>query len=92
MTSSAASHLLLHLGVRADLVSLDAGHQEAEVFLDLCYYFNLLRPGGALLGDDYIASWPGVVAAADGFAARRGLGLMPMAEKFLIRKPLAAGT
>jgi len=92
MTSSAASHLLLQLGVRADLVYLDAGHQEAEVFLDLCYYFNLLRPGGALLGDDYIASWPGVVAAADGFAARRGLGLMPMAEKFLIRKPLAAGT
>ena len=71
MTSTAAAVVLRELGVRADLVYIDAGHEEDDVRADLANYSALLLPGGVMFGDDYEPTWPGLVRAVDTFARRR---------------------
>lgn len=48
-----AAHLLGNMGIRADLIYIDAGHSFESVLADLLLYKNLVRPGGYLLGDDW---------------------------------------
>jgi hypothetical protein len=88
MTSSAAAHVLERLGVMADVVYIDAGHEYEEVSADLRLYWSLLRPGGLMFGDDFAESWPGVQRAVVKFARRHGLDLETQAEKWLLPKPL----
>jgi hypothetical protein len=57
------------LGVLADLVYVDAGHDADEVLSDLIRYGGLLQPGGALFGGEYHSRWPGVLSAVE--AVRR---------------------
>lgn len=87
MTSSGAYFLLKKLGIVADLAYIDAGHEEDEVYLDLKYYYDLLRPGGVLFGDDYRSSWPGVIAAVNRFAADTRQFLYTWNGKFMLVKP-----
>jgi len=79
MTSLAAAQVLSRLGVQADLIYVDAGHDEREVFADLSSYFSLLRTDGVIFGDDYDAHWPGLVRAVDRFFANHQL--QPVIEK-----------
>ncbi|KQP91340.1 methyltransferase [Methylobacterium sp. Leaf113] len=62
---------LLHLrGVPADVIHLDAGHEEASVMADLRAWWPVLRPGGLLIADDYDrlgGRFPGVTRAVDAF-------------------------
>jgi hypothetical protein len=51
-------------------------------------YWTLLNPGGYLIGDDYDKGWPGVVQAADEFAAEMGIELTISSPKWIARKPL----
>ena len=67
MTTVAAAGVLSHLGIVADVVYVDAGHEEEEVRADLENYFELLRPGGVMFGDDYHPNVPGVIRAVDRF-------------------------
>jgi predicted O-methyltransferase YrrM len=87
MTSATAAQILRHWQIKADLVYVDAGHSELEVTHDLEAYSRLLRPGGVLLGDDFLPQWPGVMAAATAFSRRHGLPLERRNEKFLVRIP-----
>lgn len=87
MTSTSAYFLLKKMNIIADLVYIDAGHEEDEVYLDLLYYYDLLRSGGVLFGDDYNEAWPGVVAAVNKFAAEKKLLLECGAGKFMFKKP-----
>ncbi len=89
MTSSAAFYLLRRLAIRPDAIYVDAGHEEDEVYLDLKLYFDLLRPGGVMFGDDYSPQWPGVPAAVNRFAAERKLVLQCGNEKFVFQKTAA---
>jgi predicted O-methyltransferase YrrM len=73
MTSTTGARVLERLGVTADLVYIDAGHEEEEVASDIRLYYELLRPGGVMFGDDYHPRWPGVVRAVDRFRPRRRL-------------------
>ena len=94
MTSTAAYHVLRRLRVRADVVYIDAGHEEEEVAIDLSLYYRLLKPNGVLFGDDYGPRWPGVVAAVNKFAAQTGVPVWTTPGKFMLRKqrrrPVAA--
>ena len=69
LTSTSAATVLEHLGVSADLVYVDAGHDQDEVLSDLIRYGALVRPGGALFGGEYHSRWPGVLNAVE--AVRR---------------------
>jgi SAM-dependent methyltransferase len=47
-----AAYLLADCGIKADLIYIDGGHDYPQVVQDLRCYKTLLRPGGAMLGDD----------------------------------------
>jgi len=87
MTSTTAARVLRRLGVVADAIYLDAGHEEEELAADLRLYYDLLRPGGALFGDDFDERWPGVMRAANSFSRRQGLELGVHAKKWIVWKP-----
>lgn len=87
MTSTCAYHLLKRLEITPDLVYVDAGHEEDEVYVDLKYYYDLLRPGGVLFGDDYEMAWPGVVSAVNRFSTENKLLMMCGDKKFMLTKP-----
>lgn len=56
---------------RPSVIYLDAAHEYPETLHELELAWSLLRPGGILLGDDYDASWPGVVWSLNEFVASR---------------------
>ena len=90
MTSTAAARVLNRLGIVADLIYIDAGHEEEEVSADVNLYYELLRPGGILFGDDYHTAWPGIMSAVDAFAAKRHLNVTLSGvknSKWVLRKP-----
>ncbi|WP_295393325.1 class I SAM-dependent methyltransferase [uncultured Thiodictyon sp.] len=82
-----ARWLTVH-GVQAELIYIDASHEEEEVLSDLLDFWPLVAPGGVLLGDDHDEYWPGVRSAVARFT--RQLGLQPEVDdgKWLLRKPL----
>jgi hypothetical protein len=88
MTSTAAAHVLHHLGVVADVIYIDAGHEYEEVASDIELYWPLLRPGGLMFGDDFEERWPGVERAVLRFARRHGLSPSTQQEKWLLPKPI----
>lgn len=60
--------------VVADLIYLDAGHDEHEAYADMRNYWPLLREGGVMFGDDYSEPY-GVKPAAERFAKEVGRSL-----------------
>ena len=87
LTSTAASRLLKGMGVSADVIYIDAGHSEEEVYADLTMYYELLRPGGAIIGDDYDYTWSGVVSAVNRFISEQKLIINSDGAKFMFIKP-----
>lgn len=86
--TSTAAKFFLHKGLQADAIYLDASHEYQDVAVDLIAYWNVLRPGGVFIGDDYLDCWPGVVHAVNQFATRLGLSVnTSFPTKFLIEKP-----
>jgi hypothetical protein len=88
-TSTIAARVLLARGIQADLVYIDASHEENDVYMDMAYYWHLLRPGGVMFGDDYRAEYyPGVVRAVADFTAQHGVQHEVVDGQFwLLRKP-----
>ena len=86
-TSDNAAAILSRLGIRADLIHIDAAHEYEAVKRDIRAYWELLEPGGHLVGDDYEARWPDVVRAVDEFAKSIGQQLTVVEPKWFVRKP-----
>jgi hypothetical protein len=86
-TSTGAAAIMHRAGIRAGLVHIDASQAYEDVLRDARVYWDLLEPGGYLVGDDYDPSWPGVVRAASEFAAEKGGELLVQAPKWIVRKP-----
>ncbi|MCJ2015124.1 class I SAM-dependent methyltransferase [Methylobacterium sp. J-076] len=71
-----AAELMRLRGVTADVIHLDAGHEEASVAADLRAWWPVLRPGGLLIADDYDSlggRFPGVMRGVNAFCAEIGL-------------------
>jgi predicted O-methyltransferase YrrM len=75
MSTATAAKVLRGRGAPlADVIYVDAGHDYVSVRGDLESFWPLLRPGGAMFGDDYDAeAWPGVVAAVQEFFHWQGV-------------------
>jgi hypothetical protein len=87
-TSRIVARWLAHWRVTADMVYIDANHDEDDVYRDLVNYWSLVRPGGVLFGDDYwTAVGPGVINAVDRFARETQQPLTVMDSKWVMRKP-----
>jgi predicted O-methyltransferase YrrM len=85
MTSENAAEIFAKLGVRFDLIYIDAAHEYGPAKRDIAAYYELLADDGLLIGDDYI-SWPGVTRAVDEFVAERNLRVIGMQGKVIIPK------
>lgn len=72
LDSTNAFVFMKSLGVNADIIHIDAGHDYAAVKNDLTLWWDILRPGGILIGDDYDigGGWPEVRQAFDEFVGQ----------------------
>lgn len=84
--SQVAAKLLGNMGIRAQLIHIDAAHEYDEVLKDATAFWEVLDDGGVMIGDDYHPSWPGVVRAANEFAGEVGRQLHTDAPKWFLRK------
>jgi Methyltransferase domain len=87
LTSAVAAVLLHRLGIQAGLIHIDASHLYEDVLRDARAYWEILTPGGFMVGDDYNQDWPEVIKAADQFAAEKAVPLMASTPKWIVRKP-----
>jgi hypothetical protein len=71
-------------GVGADLIYLDGSHEEEDVYQDLVGWWEIVRPGGVLCGDDW--AWDGVRLAVQRFAAENRLTIAHRHDKWEIRR------
>jgi predicted O-methyltransferase YrrM len=88
VSSVVAARILKVLAYQIDFVYLDSAHEAGETFLEMNLYYDLLRPGGVLLGDDY--GWfPAVKYDVEKFLQFKGLQaeLLSDRETWLIQKP-----
>ena len=74
-TSSLAARFLLLNHVQADMIYIDASHDEEDVYKDINNYWQLLRKNGVIFGDDYDEFWPGVKLGVNNFVSDNDLGL-----------------
>jgi len=81
-TSATAALWFRQQGIQADLIYVDASHEEEDVYQDLTDYIECLRPGGILFGDDY--GWDGVRLAVDRFVKEQGFKLQFLEDKWFL--------
>lgn len=83
-----ANETLKHFGITPDVLHIDAGHDYRAVSTDIAVWWPMLRPGGFLVGDDYLQGWPEVKRAFDDFAAQEFGGVVEHAGgKCIFQKP-----
>jgi hypothetical protein len=71
LASLTAGRLLSVLNWVVDVVYIDSAHEIGETFAELFIYFQLVRPGGILMGDDY-TNFPAVKHDVDLFVKYKG--------------------
>jgi predicted O-methyltransferase YrrM len=71
----------------ADLIFVDGGHFYESVSVDIKLYWELVKPGGIMLGDDYCPkAWPDVVQAVHEFFPEDQIHVEE--GKWWVQKPL----
>lgn len=86
LPSIVAARLLGHQAWRADVVYIDSAHELGETLIELVMYYQLLRVGGVLMGDDY-SSFPAVKHDVDAFASYVGSPLTVVeGQWFLVKR------
>ena len=83
-TSSTAALWFRRFGITADMIYIDASHEEEDVYQDLGSYWEIVSDCGLLFGDDY--SWDGVRLAVERFAKEESRTVTFVADKWIIRK------
>lgn len=69
-----AAEVLRGRNIQIDLLHIDGAHDYRSVRSDLDAWWPLIRPGGAIVGDDYVAdgsTWEGLKRAVDEFVAEK---------------------
>jgi hypothetical protein len=83
MTSSSAAELCQILNVQVDLIYIDAGHQEKEVYDDLNDWWPISTK--MVFGDDYSETWSGVKKAVNRFVQEKNINFQEKDSKFILR-------
>jgi hypothetical protein len=84
-TSENAAVVFQKLGIRFDMVYVDAAHEYDSVMRDVRFYYDLLSDPGLLIGDDYIY-WGDLTRAVDDFVKGNNLCVWTEPGKFAIPK------
>jgi predicted O-methyltransferase YrrM len=85
ITSVAAVEVLREIKCIPDLIYLDGDHTERGFRADLDLYWELLRPGGVLIGDDF--DWQEIHLNVINFAYLTQVEFTAFSNKFVMRKP-----
>jgi hypothetical protein len=85
-TSITSAMILSRLDLTPSVVHVDAAHEYREVLRDAQEYWDILSPGGYLIGDDYDSNWPGVIQAAGEFSSQVCRPLTIELPKWIIQK------
>ena len=74
--------------IKAQMIYIDASHEEDDVYRDLNNYYELLENNGILFGDDYQKDWPGVINSVNRFAEEKNLPLEIISNNFWVLKKI----
>jgi hypothetical protein len=89
VSSIVGARMLKVLNYKIDFVYLDSAHEVGETFMELSLYYNILREGGALMGDDY-EGFPAVKHDLDLFCRTMNLKLQFTGDRdtWIIKKKI----
>jgi len=76
-----------HQNIRADMIYIDASHEEFDVYYDIKRYMNILNINGVIFGDDY-KHWEGVKKAVDKYAYENDLDVELLENNFWVLKKI----
>lgn len=74
-----------NVGIKADMIYIDASHEELDVYNDIKYYSALLNKHGIIFGDDY-RGWEGVRKSVDRYVYENDLNMEVLEDNFWIIK------
>jgi hypothetical protein len=77
---------LVRKNLKADVVYIDASHDEDDVYNDLKAYWPALRTGGIMCGDDFRVEWYSVICGVNRFARELNLNLQVAMPTWVIQK------
>ncbi|CAF1518183.1 unnamed protein product [Rotaria sp. Silwood1] len=86
MSSIIGARFLQTYQFRPQLIYLDSAHEQGETLIELALYWNILRSGGILFGDDF--SWLSVRCDLKKFAYMRRLTIEHLNGTWLLKKSL----
>ena len=86
-TSATAARWLKKQNLAADIIYIDGSHEEDDVYADLKAYWDVLRKGGVICGDDWYAEWYGVICGVNRFARERDLKFQIADRTWIFQKP-----
>ena len=69
--------------INADIIYIDASHEEEDVYKDIFNYFQLLNNNGVIFGDDF-SDWAGVQNAVNRFATENNLNVFVVANNYWV--------
>lgn len=76
-----------HQNISADMIYIDASHEEFDVYYDIKRYMNILNINGVIFGDDY-KHWEGVKKAVDKYAYENDLDVELLENNFWVLKKI----
>ena len=85
LTSLDGARFLAHNNISPDLIYIDARHEYPDVLLDIVNYYQVLKAGGVIFGDDY-DGWEGVRKSVDQFGRDSGITPKVINGKWFINK------
>jgi hypothetical protein len=84
-TSQIGLRLIRELGIRPELIYIDASHDYHDVKNDLTLAWECVGESGITFGDDYL-SWPSVTQAVNEFCLSNNIVILGGPGKFAISK------
>lgn len=87
IASIAAAEVLREMKIEPDIVYLDGDHTSKGFRADLDLYWERLRPGGCMIGDDF--DWEQIHMNVLEFAYHKQIELTSLRNKFVMIKPEA---
>ena len=73
ISSTQGADVLKYYNIQADVIYVDAAHEYEPVLADIKSFFPLLKPGGTMIGDDYVHVWAGVMKAVQEYTSTNDL-------------------
>jgi len=72
--------------ITAQMIYIDASHEEDDVYNDLNNYYELLENNGIMFGDDYSKDWKGVINSVNRFVQEKNIELQIVDNNFWVFK------